>query len=91
VPKDPNRPELRLVYDAGAKYCGRCLNDYLISGPALKNPLPSVIIKFRKRSSRFVGGCWSHVQPDSSEHSGWPISSVPVAGRGRYDLNLSNI
>lgn len=46
VPKSPGSLELRLVYDATAKYQGSCLNDYITSGP--ENPLPAVIIRFRK-------------------------------------------
>ncbi|XP_045027086.1 uncharacterized protein LOC123470616 [Daphnia magna] len=48
VPKVAGRPELRLVFDAAAKYRGRSLNDYVTLGPALQNPLPAVILHFRE-------------------------------------------
>jgi hypothetical protein len=38
----------RVVFDAAAKFNGRCLNDSIHSGPALQNSLTSVIIKFRE-------------------------------------------
>ncbi|KAI9562447.1 hypothetical protein GHT06_009880 [Daphnia sinensis] len=37
VPKMAGRPELRV-----------CLNDFITSGPALQNPLPAVLIRFRE-------------------------------------------
>lgn len=46
VDKPPGK--LRIVFDAAAKYKGRCLNDIICSGPPLQNPLPSVVIKFRE-------------------------------------------
>ncbi|XP_032782640.2 uncharacterized protein LOC116920627 [Daphnia magna] len=48
VPKIPGQPELRLVYDAAARYRGRCLNDYIVSGPPVQNPLSAVVIRFRE-------------------------------------------
>jgi len=47
VRKRPNA-KLRIVFDAAAKSHGRCLNDAICAGPALQNPLPSVILKFRE-------------------------------------------
>ncbi|XP_045033912.1 uncharacterized protein LOC116935697 [Daphnia magna] len=38
----------RVVFDAAAKFNGRCLNNSIHSGPALQNSLTSVIIKFRE-------------------------------------------
>ncbi|XP_045023412.1 uncharacterized protein LOC116935800 [Daphnia magna] len=38
----------RVVFDAAAKFNGRCLNDSIHSSPALQNSLTSVIIKFRE-------------------------------------------
>jgi hypothetical protein len=31
-----------------AKSGGKCLNDFITSGPALQNPLPAVVIGFRE-------------------------------------------
>lgn len=47
VQKSPGS-KIRVVFDAAAKFRGRCLNDSICSGPALQNPLPAVIIKFRE-------------------------------------------
>ncbi|KZS22098.1 Uncharacterized protein APZ42_010834 [Daphnia magna] len=41
-----NGNKWRVVFDAAAKFNGRCLNDSIHSGPALQNSLTSVIIKF---------------------------------------------
>ncbi|KZS08408.1 Uncharacterized protein APZ42_027611 [Daphnia magna] len=38
----------RVVFDAAAKFQGRCINDCILSGPALQVPLPAVIIKFQE-------------------------------------------
>lgn len=46
VPKVAGRPELRLVFDAAAKYHGTRFNDYVTAGPVLQNPLPAVILPF---------------------------------------------
>jgi hypothetical protein len=40
--------KLRVVYDAAAPFKGKCLNDSIISGPALQPPLASVITRFRE-------------------------------------------
>jgi hypothetical protein len=42
------RLELRLVFDAAAKSNGKCLYDFVTSSPALQNPLPAVLIRFRE-------------------------------------------
>ncbi|XP_057376361.1 uncharacterized protein LOC130697472 [Daphnia carinata] len=41
-------PRLRVVFDAAAPFKGKCLNDSILSGPALQTPLVSVILKFRE-------------------------------------------
>lgn len=40
--------KVRVVFDAAARYRGKCLNDAIFSGPALQTPLPSVLIGFRE-------------------------------------------
>jgi hypothetical protein len=67
VPKVAGRPELRLVFDAAAKYRGRSLNDYVTPGPALQNPLPAVILHFREGEvawSADIGAMFSRIRLD---------------------------
>ena len=65
VPKTPGGPELRLVFDAAAKSGGKCLNDFVTCGPALHNPLPAVVIRFREGAiawSADVGAMFSRIR-----------------------------
>jgi hypothetical protein len=39
---------LRIVFDAAAPFTGKCLNDAILSGPALQPSLPTVFIQFRE-------------------------------------------
>ena len=73
VPKVPGRPELRLVYDAAAKFRGTCLNDYVTPGPALQNPLPAVVLRFREGAvawSADIGAMFSRIRLDDVDRQG---------------------
>ncbi|XP_044759170.1 uncharacterized protein LOC123316923 [Coccinella septempunctata] len=51
---NPNKPaKLRLVFDAASKSCGTSLNENLLAGPDLLQPLVEVLIKFRQRKIAF--------------------------------------
>lgn len=45
----PQKPgKVRVVFDCSAKYDGICLNDILLQGPDLTNPLIGVLTRFRQ-------------------------------------------
>ncbi len=55
----------RVVFDAAAKFQGKCLNDSILSGPALRTPLPAVIFKFREGEVAWtldVGAMFSRIR-----------------------------
>lgn len=52
--KSSKEKKLRMVFNSAAKYKGKSLNDSLLAGPALQNPLPSVLTKFREGAIAFT-------------------------------------
>lgn len=54
--KNENKPgKLRLIFDAAAKTRGTSLNDVLLKGPDLLQPLMSVLFKFRQKEIAICG------------------------------------
>ena len=51
--KSSAEKKTRVVFDASAKYRGKCLNDALLPGPVLQNELPQVLTKFREGDVAF--------------------------------------
>ncbi|CAB4034545.1 hypothetical protein M514_27252, partial [Paramuricea clavata] len=51
--KSSAEKKIRVVFDASAKYRGKCLNDALLPGPVLQNELPQVLTKFREGNVAF--------------------------------------
>ena len=45
---NPNKPKVRIVYDAAAVYGATSLNKELLQGPQLNNSLVGVLLRFRK-------------------------------------------
>jgi len=52
---NPNKPgKFRMVFDAAAKSNGVSLNDALIQGPDLLNPLATILMQFRQKKIGFT-------------------------------------
>lgn len=70
------RPELRLVFDAATKSGGKCLNDFVTSGPVLQNPLVAVLVRFPEGAigwSADIARCLRQKDMDRPNHRFlWP-------------------
>ena len=49
-----NKGKMRVVFDFSAKFKGKCLNNELIQGPNLTNPMIGVILRFRKEDIAYT-------------------------------------
>ncbi|XP_071963873.1 uncharacterized protein [Antedon mediterranea] len=54
VKPDKETTKVRLVFDAAARYGGRCLNDMIYPGPKLQNDLFDVLLRFRKEKVAII-------------------------------------
>ena len=50
----PRKPNTRLVFDVSARYGGTSLNDRILTGPDINNPLRAVLLRFREKKVGFV-------------------------------------
>ena len=46
----PKKSKTRIVFDASAKYHGKCLNDMILQGPDLANNMLGVLLRFRSHT-----------------------------------------
>lgn len=84
--KHSKKKDLRLVFDAAAKFRNHCLNEYVLTGPKLQNPLPGVIIGFREKKfawSTDIKSMYSKIripEPDTAYHCFlWPEEDGTVS------------
>ena len=55
VREDRQTTKVRVVYDAAAKYRGKCLNDEMFAGPKLQLDILDILIAFRRGAIALVG------------------------------------
>ena len=55
VNRSKESTQVRLVFDAAAKYGGKSLNDEILTGPNLLQPFLKVFFRFRLRKFGFIG------------------------------------
>ena len=53
--RNPQKEKVRVVFDCASKYHGKSLNDTLLQGPDLTNPLFDVLVRFREQPCAFTG------------------------------------
>ena len=53
--RHPQKQKIRVVFDCAAQHHGRSLNDTLLQGPDLANPLIDVLVRFREQPYAFTG------------------------------------
>ena len=53
--RHPQKDKIRVVFDCAAQHHGRSLNDTLLRGPDLANPLITVLVRFREQPYAFTG------------------------------------
>ncbi len=73
----------RLVYDAAAKVNGKSLNDFLLKGPDLLNPLPSVLMRFRKNKIAITGDIKEMFHLVLLRREDWPSQTILFRGSDR--------
>jgi hypothetical protein len=73
----------RLVYDAAAKSNGKCLNDFLLKGPDLLNPLPAVLMRFRENKIAITGDIKEMFHQVKLRKEARPSQTVLFRGRDR--------
>ena len=86
----PHKPKkVRVVFDCGARYAGKSLNNQLLTGPDLMNNLLGVLTRFRKENVAIVAdveAMFHQVRVDPKDHTylrflWWPggeVSEPPV-------------
>ena len=84
--KHSKKKDIRLVFDAAAKFRNHCINEYVLTGPKLQNPLPGVIIGFREKKiawSTDIKSMYSKIripEPDTAYHCFlWPEEDGSVS------------
>ena len=87
--RHPQKEKVRVVFDCAAKYHGRSLNDTLLQGPDLTNPMLDVLVRFREQPYAFtadIEAMFMQVQIPESQRDylrflWWPQGNVNDAPR----------
>src|SRR5258705_504412 len=73
----------RLVFDAAAKSNGKSLNDFLLKGPELLNPLPAVLMRFREKKIAITGDIKEMFHEVKLRKEDWPSQTILYRGCDR--------